>query len=222
MEHCCDLMTPLFTQLLPAGLSSLLAWRLQGVKPPRAQNVMRDDQNNPGYSTWFSTILTVGTLVLIVGILHWAREVLMPIALAILLSFILSPIVSLLRRRGLGQRISVALTVALAFLLIGCIGMLILTEFRGLANELPEYQQNIRKKIADLHVVVKTGSLGKLRRTMQEVMKELKKEDPLETETKNAAPIPVVVKDSGRTLDLALVKSLFSPAVMAGRYNQGH
>jgi predicted PurR-regulated permease PerM len=153
--------------------------------------------------------------VLIVGILHWAREVLMPIALAVLLSFILSPIVSLLRRRGLGQGISVAFTVVLAFLLIGSIGMLIVSEFKGLANELPGYQQNIRRKIADLHVAVKTGSLGKLRQTMQEVMKEFKKEDPLESEPKSAAPIPVVVKDTGATLDLAFVKALLGPAVTA-------
>jgi predicted PurR-regulated permease PerM len=141
--------------------------------------------------------------------------VLMPIALAVLLSFILSPIVSLLRRRGLGQRMSVAFTVVLAFLLIGCIGMLIVSEFKGLANELPKYQQNIRRKIADLHVAVKTGSLGKLRQTMHEVMKELKKDDPLESETKSAAPIPVVVKDTGAPLDLAFVKALLGPAVTA-------
>jgi predicted PurR-regulated permease PerM len=139
---------------------------------------MRDKQDRTIHSTGLSGILTVGTLVLTVGMLYWAREVLMPFALAVLLSFILSPIVTLLQRKGLGPKTSVVLAVVLALLFISGIGMLILLEFRGLANELPRYEQNIRNKIADLHFAVKAGSLGKVQRTIQEVMQELKKEEP--------------------------------------------
>ena len=138
----------------------------------------------------------------------------MPLALAVLVSFILSPIVRFFQRKGLGPRLSVALTMIVAFLLVGGTGMLILGEFRTLANELPEYQQKIRKRIADVHFVLKTGSLGKVQNTVKEVVNELKKEDP--PVTKNASPVPVVLKETGGTFDLTILKPLFGPLVTTG------
>jgi predicted PurR-regulated permease PerM len=175
---------------------------------------MDNNQKNPTQSRRFSILLTIGTLVLTVGILYWGREVMMPLALAVLVSFILSPIVRFFQRKGLGPRLSVALTMIVAFLLVGGTGMLILGEFRTLANELPEYQQNIRKRIADVHFVLKTGSFGKVQNTVKEVVNELKKEDP--PATKSAPPVSVVVKETGGALDFTMLKPLFSPLVTAG------
>jgi predicted PurR-regulated permease PerM len=162
-----------------------------------------------------SAILTMGILVLTVGIFYWAREVLMPIALAILLTFVLTPVVNFFRRAGIGPRFSVALAVALAFTFIGGIGTLILGEFRSLANNLPVYDQNIRARVADFQVAIRSGSLGKVRHTMEAVVKELKKEDSPEARSAGA-PIPVVLRETGGSLDVALLKSLFGPVITAG------
>src|SRR6516225_6592002 len=51
--------------------------------------------------------LILGGLVLVTACLYWARQVLIPVALAVLLTFILTPAVSALQRRGLGRVFSV-------------------------------------------------------------------------------------------------------------------
>lgn len=161
-----------------------------------------------------SSALTVGFIVLGVGMLYWAREILIPIALSLLLAFILAPIVSLLRKTGLGNKNSVLLTVILAMLLVSGIGILIAAEFRSLANELPAYQQNIRKKVSDLHLAMRSGTAQKVQNAVQDVMKEFDREDLLGA--KAAGAVPVVVKSTGRGIDVSLLKSLLEPIARAG------
>lgn len=136
-------------------------------------------------------MLMLGSIVLVVGTLYWARAVLIPIALAILLTFILSPVVSVLRRRGLPRALAVTVTVVFASMLLGAIGTMITLEFRSLANELPEYRQNIRGKISDLRLASKGGSIEKVQETVKVVMDEIYKEDS--TTATNTAAVPVVV-----------------------------
>ncbi len=64
-----------------------------------------------------STVLTAA----VVAVLFWARSLLIPIALAIFLTFVLSPLVSWLQRRGLGRTFSVILVVSVV--LLGFIGV---------------------------------------------------------------------------------------------------
>lgn len=131
------------------------------------------------------------SLVLIIGSLRWAREILIPIALAILLTFILAPVENILRKRGLGRIPAVIITVLCAFALLGAVGVVISMQFRSLANELPKYRHNIRKKISDLRLASKEGSIGKVQETVKEVMDEIKKPEP--TATNGPPAVPVVV-----------------------------
>jgi predicted PurR-regulated permease PerM len=57
----------------------------------------------PTKSRTFLPLVVVGTLVLIVASMYWARQVLIPVALAMLLTFLLSPVDSALQRLGLGR-----------------------------------------------------------------------------------------------------------------------
>jgi predicted PurR-regulated permease PerM len=93
-----------------------------------------------------------GTLALIVASMYWARPVLIPVALAMLLAFLLSPVDSALQRLGLSRAVSVALLVALAFTLIAAIGWVISLQVKEFARNLPGYQGNIKKRIEDLQV----------------------------------------------------------------------
>ena len=99
-----------------------------------------------------SPLVVLGTLVLIVASLYWARVVLIPVALAILLTFLLSPADSVLQRLGLGRVVSVALLAVLMFSLIGIIGWAISVQVKEFANDLPGYQGNIKKRIEALQV----------------------------------------------------------------------
>ena len=123
----------------------------------------------PTKSLKLSSLVVVGTLVLIVASLYWARAVLMPVALAILLTFLLSPCDSALQRLGLGRVVSVTLLAVLTFSLIGVIGWAISVEVKEFANDLPSYQGNIKKRVGDLQVG-KGTALDKVRATFEQLI----------------------------------------------------
>jgi predicted PurR-regulated permease PerM len=168
--------------------------------------VIRANFNARGRSSWPSVTVLLASIVLVIGVLYWSRGILIPIALAILLTFILAPIITFLGRLKMGRTSSVVLIVILTFVLLGAIGTMITSEFRSLGDELPNYRQNIRKKISDLRLASKGGPLEKLQEMVKEVIDEIKKEEPTE-EAGQAAAIPVVVtreQPAGNVLGLLM------------------
>jgi predicted PurR-regulated permease PerM len=120
-------------------------------------------------------VLTVLATGLVVAFLYFARDVVVPIALAIQLSFLLAPAVRWLRRGHLGRVSSVALTVLIAFLAILEFAAIVVQEISSLAKQLPEYRSNLEAKIRSLPGAVPGG--GALRRAtsmVQELGRELK------------------------------------------------
>ena len=93
---------------------------------------------------------TLLSAAIIVGALYFGRDIFVPLALAILLSFALMPLVSLLRRWNFGRVPSVGATVLLAFLVIFGIGAVIGSQITYLAECLPQYQSNVETKIESL------------------------------------------------------------------------
>jgi len=65
-----------------------------------------------------SSLVVLASLVVVVAALRLAREVLMPVALAILLSFLLAPLALRLERWKLGRPLSVSIVVVLALSLL--------------------------------------------------------------------------------------------------------
>ncbi len=88
--------------------------------------------------------------IVVVAALYYGRDVLIPITLAVLLSFLLSPLVELLRRARLGRIPSVILAVVLALGVILALGTAIGTQVAELAKDLPQYQTTIEQKITSL------------------------------------------------------------------------
>lgn len=156
--------------------------------------VMRDHKSRAGLSS--NALMPWIVAAVLVGLLWWAREILIPIALAVLLTFVLAPGENFLRRRGLGRTPAVILTVLCAFALLGALSTVITLQFQGLADELPNYRHNIRKKISDLRVASKEGSIGKVQETVKEVIHEINKPEPNAT---NAPPAVPVVVTGGQT-----------------------
>lgn len=117
------------------------------------------------------------TLILVIASLYLAQAVLIPIAVSILLTFLLSPVADTLERWGLGRVFSVILIVFLAFSFLIAIGWVVTLQLTSVANELPTYRKNIQKKIADIRSAGKGGALEKVQKTAEEVKKELEKKD---------------------------------------------
>lgn len=131
-----------------------------------------------------SRLAVLVTLVITVTVLHFAREVLIPLALAILLSFILAPSVNRLAKLGLGRVLSVLVTTTLSLLVITVLGWVMVTQTIALAENLPRYRDNIRQKI--ISVQPKSGgAVGKAVNTLKQIGEELMQADtppPDETE----------------------------------------
>jgi predicted PurR-regulated permease PerM len=93
-------------------------------------------------------IIATGT---ILAVLYLARDVLVPITLAVMLSLALSPLVRALRRLGLGATSSVLAAVLVATLLCAAVAAVIGVQAARMAQSLPEYEQTIRYKLAKLN-----------------------------------------------------------------------
>jgi predicted PurR-regulated permease PerM len=117
--------------------------------------------------------LILGGLVLVTACLYWARQVLIPVALAVLLAFILTPAVSALQRRGLGRLPSVILVVLLALLLLSGVGYVISRQINNLVGNLDKYSENIVNKIQSLRGAGEGGFIGRVQQTITNISDEL-------------------------------------------------
>jgi predicted PurR-regulated permease PerM len=131
--------------------------------------------------------------VLVVAVLYWAQAVLVPFALAILLTFVLTPPVSWLQR-WVGRVTAVLLAVTLVFGALGLAGWGLTRQMSNLAEDLPGYRANIRTKIADVHSAGKGGAVEKLQQTLEGIKTDLGTEAP-----KGTVSRPVVVTSNPAT-----------------------
>ena len=142
-----------------------------------------------GHNGQLPSLFILPTLILVIASLYWAQAVLIPIAVSLLLTFLLSPVADTVERLGLGRVFSVILIVALAFSFLIAVGWVVTLQLTSVANELPTYRKNIEKKIADIRNAGKGGALEKVQKTAEEVKEELKKKD----EVVKAQPKPRAV-----------------------------
>ncbi len=112
----------------------------------------------------YPALVGIATVVLIVGTLYLARDFLMPIALATLLAFMLNPLVSRLCRWGLPRVLSVIIMTTLTFAFLGTIVWLLGRQTAALANELPNYTYNIKKRVQAVQSVGSGGFIEKMRK----------------------------------------------------------
>jgi len=126
----------------------------------------------------------------IVFIMYVAAEVLKPLALAILLSFILAPLVQWVVRRGLPRSSSVALVLILVFTVVGGVTYVVGGQFASLADQLPTYQANIQKKLMTLRPQ-DDSALDKARRVVSSIERSLR---PAEADY--ATPVRVVSENA--------------------------
>jgi len=135
--------------------------------------------------TDLSTISSVAQLlavVLMVTALFFARDVFIPLALGLLLSFLLSPIVNWLQRLRIPNVIAVVMTAALTFLILAGGFTLLGRELTSLVGELPQHKDELIAKARSISGMTTGvgGSLDKLANEMSEVM--VKSEDQANSE----------------------------------------
>lgn len=110
-------------------------------------------------------LVHLGYFLLVLGALAWAKDFLLPIAFAGLLSLLLTPTVSWLERRGLRRVVAVLTVVAVAFIIIGVLCTVVSTQALDLVNSVPKYRSNILARWESLQ----HGPPGPLSVAMQNV-----------------------------------------------------
>src|SRR5262245_16728438 len=129
----------------------------------------------PGRPNKLNTFAGLASFIAVVAMMYWGREVLVPVAMATLLAFILGPLVTVLRRWNLKHGLAVMIVVILAFSILGGVSVIIGRQFGSLALQLPRYETNIRQKIRDLRDAFRSEGLDRARHTLEEIQGEFKK-----------------------------------------------
>ncbi len=119
-----------------------------------------------------SRILTLFAAVVVIGTLYFAREMLVPLALAILFTFVLTPLVGLLERMHFPRFLAVFLTVALAVVGVGIAGWTVANQLLDVTNQLPGYKSNIKTKIDSIRSP-KSSRLDNAANAVKEIGKEI-------------------------------------------------
>lgn len=162
----------------------------------------RQDKTYPGVA------LTVLAVLASLAALHWAQAILIPLALAFLLSFALTPVVVWLQRMHLGRAPAVLLTVTVSLALLVAGGWFVAGQLMDIATQLPQYRANVHHKLEALQGSTR-GRFGRLAQNFSEMSDELGSQLPGATPTK-AVPVQVVEKSPG---SFTSARDLFGPLV---------
>jgi predicted PurR-regulated permease PerM len=137
-----------------------------------------------------SSAFAVGMIVASVAVLYFMREVLIPLAFALTLTFLLTPAVSFLERLRLPRIAAVVLTVLVSITATAWAGLVIGNQLVEVVNQLPVYRENIHAKIQALSLSQK-GPLGRAAASVKEIGEELSSAAP-------STPAPVENQKSQR------------------------
>ena len=176
-------------------------------RPP----VLSDSPSSPA-------VVNIASFAIIVAGFYFARDVLIPIALAVLLSFILSPLVNLLRRRGLGRVPSVMMAIVIALRRSDCEPNR--RAARGFAEQAGRYEVTVQHSIE----TARDATFGKLSAILSHIGQHLvplagRQEAPSPsgegtkpTPSLILKPVPVEVRQPEHSA-LELAQSILTPVV---------
>ena len=162
---------------------------------------------------------------MVVAALYFGREVLVPIALAVLLSFVLAPLVRLLQYGFVPRVLSVIAVTVIALTVALGLAAVMVTQVNQLAGELPRYESTLRDKVQSFKgILAGTGALERASEMLRGLRKEIEKSEapvskPTSGEATPTRPIPVEVRqpDPGALQTLsAVITPLIFPLTTTG------
>ncbi len=99
-------------------------------------------------SAWMSTLASTAV---VIAALYMAKSLLVPLTLAVLLSFLLMPVCDWLERRRFGRIPAVLVTAILGFTMLGIVAWIAAVQMTHLAPKIPEYQNNVQAKLSSVN-----------------------------------------------------------------------
>ncbi|MGH8218268.1 MAG: AI-2E family transporter, partial [Steroidobacteraceae bacterium] len=131
--------------------------------------------NGAGHAS--RTFFVVLTFFIVIAALRLAQDVFIPLALAVLMTFLLAPLVERLQRWRINRAVAVIVTVLVAFLVLGGVLYVVFSQLRDLASELPQYREQFFHNVTQLSGALR-GSLGRLAKLTAELSADLRKVSP--------------------------------------------
>jgi predicted PurR-regulated permease PerM len=159
-------------------------------------------------------------LLIAAAILYFAKEVLLPLALAVLIAFLLAPAVERLERWKLGRAPSTLIVSLLALALVASIGTVAALQAVSLAAKLPEYRHTIAQKIRDLRAPKQSTTLGRAKKALEDIEKEAQPEKPLPVKETPASAYQELVQYAeplGKPVAMALAVIVFTILMLLDR-----
>ncbi|WP_294392202.1 AI-2E family transporter [uncultured Sphingomonas sp.] len=158
--------------------------------------------------------IVVGTLV--VAALYFGQDVLIPITLAVMLSFVLSPLVTMLQRLRLWRAPAVLIAVLAALALLGGVGTLLGSQAATLATNAPQYAQTVETKVRSVQAFA-TGRLASITRDLGGLRPEPRAGRPAPAGTLSATlaeprPVPVRVVQE-QTSPFTIASTVLAPVL---------
>ena len=156
---------------------------------------------------WQRFLVQLGGAVLIIACLHLARAILLPLVVAVLLTFILNPVVGVLQKLRLGRVLSVLIAAGFTFASLAAVGWIFTQQLADLATELPKHKQNIVEKITALRGQ-EQQVLGTVMAFVQDVGDEIQKPPSKETAPE---PVNVVLAETSNPWKLTWITIVVGP-----------
>jgi predicted PurR-regulated permease PerM len=180
------------------------------------------DTARPTFAT--SGIGSALTLIIAAAVLFVARDIFMPLAIAALLTFVLTPPMLWLRHHGLGRALSAIAVVLLAFFVILGFGAIVVGEVASLTTEMPNYTPNLESK---LHRFREAVPVDRLFQQGEQLLQDLRAEltpapakvaPSAKSNTNGDAPVPVEIRQQTGILQLLdyVVGPVLKPLTQAG------
>jgi predicted PurR-regulated permease PerM len=125
--------------------------------------------NSPSASSKSSTFIAVA---LAIAMLYFGRQIFIPLALALVLAFLLAPLVEILEKLRIGRISSVFVVLTLCFALTAAMGWVITNQLVDIMAHVGDYKSNLQEKVRSMRSE-RAGALGKATANIRELNKEL-------------------------------------------------
>lgn len=165
------------------------------------------------------TLNTLMVTILIAAVLHFGREIFLPLAFAVVITFALTPVVSFMRNRGLPNLAAVLAAVTVTFIAIAMFMLVVVAQVGTLARDLPTFQSNIVSKLDGLQDSGDgTGVVARVTRMVTEISERLNLGAPDDTQIVEAQPVEVRVLSERNAFEVLrdLIVPLIAPVGTAG------
>lgn len=149
--------------------------------------------------------------------LYFARDVFLPFAIAVLLTFVLQPVVVRLRRMRIPRVLAVIISVLFAFLVMLAVSLVIVLQLNELAREIPTYQNNIITKVRSLKDIgAGNSSIERLSSVVERVgneISQLNEDEVSQAPTDEIQEEPLLVEIFSPQRPIQMLSELITPII---------